>query len=485
MVLHNAARRGQHVVACSHAARERGVCEGMSVAEVNALVRGGFHLEPHDPLADRQALEKLAGWCHRYSPCAGCEGADRPETLLLDVTGVAPLFGSERALVDQIAKGLQRLGLLVQLALADSIGAAWAVSHYGFPNPFVAETNIVDCGGSREALRPLPLAALRLPVAMVETLGRLGLRQIGEMLLIPRVELQVRFGTLLLEQIDQALGATTEVIRPVQPSPNFTAKWLLEPPVERRDAIGTVIGRLIGQLTQRLADRGEGALQLQCQLDCRPAAATSFEVGLFRPTADPQRLLELVNMQMERIRLPDPVGAVLIQVTRYARLECRQQEFFDREGSHENDSPEVAALVERLTSRLGRTRVVHCQLQSDAQPEVAYREQPLINRPPRRKRFRPTNGAFAPLDRPLHLLNEPIKILVIVVVPEGLPIRFRYRGRDYEVARRWGPERIETGWWRRRGVRRDYYRVETKTGHRFWLFRQLQTGSWFLHGVLG
>ncbi|MFP6694708.1 MAG: DNA polymerase Y family protein, partial [Pirellulales bacterium] len=392
VVLHNAARRGQHVVACSHAARERGVCEGMSVAEVNALVRGGFHLEPHDPLADRQALEKLAGWCHRYSPCAGCEGADRPETLLLDVTGVAPLFGSERALVDQIAKGLQRLGLLVQLALADSIGAAWAVSHYGFPNPFVAETNIVDCGGSREALRPLPLAALRLPVAMVETLGRLGLRQIGEMLLIPRVELQVRFGTLLLEQIDQALGAMTEVIRPVQPSPNFTAKWLLEPPVERRDAIGTVIGRLIGQLTQRLADRGEGALQLQCQLDCRPAAATSFEVGLFRPTADPQRLLELVNMQMERIRLPDPVGAVLIQVTRYARLECRQQEFFDREGSHENDSPEVAALVERLTSRLGRTRVVHCQLQSDAQPEVAYREQPLINRPPRRKRFRPPNG---------------------------------------------------------------------------------------------
>jgi protein ImuB len=31
-------------------------------------------------------------------------------------------------------------------------------------------------------------------------------------------------------------------------------------------------------------------------------------------------------------------------------------------------------------------------------------------------------------------------------------------------------------------VRRDYYRVETAEGHRFWLFRDLVGGRWHLHG---
>jgi hypothetical protein len=31
-------------------------------------------------------------------------------------------------------------------------------------------------------------------------------------------------------------------------------------------------------------------------------------------------------------------------------------------------------------------------------------------------------------------------------------------------------------------VRRDYYQVETGTGERFWLFRELHSGAWFLHG---
>ena len=36
---------------------------------------------------------------------------------------------------------------------------------------------------------------------------------------------------------------------------------------------------------------------------------------------------------------------------------------------------------------------------------------------------------------------------------------------------------------RGRTIRRDYYRVETPTGQRFWLFRQLDESQWFLHGV--
>jgi len=79
-------------------------------------------------------------------------------------------------------------------------------------------------------------------------------------------------------------------------------------------------------------------------------------------------------------------------------------------------------------------------------------------------------------------------------VPEGPPARFclpstplPFRegpGEGWQrIVRTWGPERIQTGWWRGRWVARDYYRVETTSGERFWLFRRLSDGQWFLHGT--
>jgi protein ImuB len=51
------------------------------------------------------------------------------------------------------------------------------------------------------------------------------------------------------------------------------------------------------------------------------------------------------------------------------------------------------------------------------------------------------------------------------------------------IVRHWGPERIETLWWRGPSVRRDYYRVATESGAHLWLFRRLTDNRWFLHGV--
>jgi protein ImuB len=68
-------------------------------------------------------------------------------------------------------------------------------------------------------------------------------------------------------------------------------------------------------------------------------------------------------------------------------------------------------------------------------------------------------------------------------VPDGPPLRFSFRGQEHRIAQVWGPERIEIGWWRGPMVARDYYRVETAAGQRYWLFRRLADGRWFLHGT--
>jgi protein ImuB len=49
-----------------------------------------------------------------------------------------------------------------------------------------------------------------------------------------------------------------------------------------------------------------------------------------------------------------------------------------------------------------------------------------------------------------------------------------------------GPERIESGWWDGRDVRRDYYVARNPAGVWFWVFRDREpSGRWFLHGVFG
>ena len=90
-----------------------------------------------------------------------------------------------------------------------------------------------------------------------------------------------------------------------------------------------------------------------------------------------------------------------------------------------------------------------------------------------------------PLTRPIVLKNRPIAVEVISVFAGGAPVRFHWTGDEHLVDRFWRPERIETGWWRGADVRRDYYVVDTITGHRFWLFRDLMGDGWFLHGEFG
>jgi protein ImuB len=47
------------------------------------------------------------------------------------------------------------------------------------------------------------------------------------------------------------------------------------------------------------------------------------------------------------------------------------------------------------------------------------------------------------------------------------------------------PERIESGWWDGRDVRRDYYAARNPRGTRLWVFRDYRESRWYLHGFFG
>lgn len=507
VIYEEAPRGGARVVECSRRAAERGIRPGLPLAEAVALANpatapsgrapnrrataavarrapGWLSLELHDPVADRTALERLAAWCERFAPLVGLEARERPESLLLDVTGCERYFHGEARLVELVAHDLRRLGLIARVALADTVGTAWGVSHFGLPSTDSQVTStIVAPGNSAEALAPLPVAALRLPPETLQLLIDLGIERIEQLQALPREALPARFGPELLTRWDQALGIAAEVIVPHRPLPPLQADWSFETPTGRRDVLEGVLAQMLEPMLETLNQRRQGISRLEARLYFPSGEPQTVSVGLFRPSVTSRHLLELLRLQMERLVLSGPVSAVRLRADVTAPLEYRQQTLFETAPARQG-SRQWAALLDRLSNRLGRHAVARARLVADAQPEYAYRYEPLLETAPpgRTRRHRAAVRPSPLMQRPMRLRTRPLPIEVWSVVPDGPLVRLRLQGDEQRIGRAWGPERIETGWWRGRPMGRDYYRVETATGHRYWLFRRLRDGQWFLHG---
>ncbi|MCS7046274.1 MAG: DNA polymerase Y family protein, partial [Gemmataceae bacterium] len=476
--------------------------------------------QPHDLAADRTALAALARYCQRFSPWVAVEQADAPDCLLLDITGCAHLFGGEAAMADMLAADFASRGYTVRIAVADTLGAAWALARSQEPwgrkrgakgecldgqhsafLPF-----IVASGAQAEALRPLPVTALRLAEATLHSLREFDLTQIGQLLDLPRADVVSHFGQETLLRLDQALGNVPELPTFEEYVEPLEASWQFEWPVADRRLLQPAMEHLLKEMIDKLRPRNLGVQRLRCTLTMTAGPAMTVDVGLLRASASLPHLMELLSLHWERVfslaggqgNQAAATGAEVLGLSMAvaaAPLEFHQGQLWDSfpfpaEGAMVGSEPSPAqrrqdflTLIERLSSRLGEAAVVRPRLWPDWQPELAWRAHPWLSDAQPSARTQPTpENIPVVVPRPLVLSPRPVAVAVWSLVPEGPPLHFRWQGRGHDVARCWGPERIETGWWRDRDVRRDYYRVETTDGQRHWLFHDRAAGAWHWQG---
>lgn len=389
----------------------------------------------------------------------------------------------------------------------------------------------------------LPVTCLRISNATISTLHQLGVSTVGQLLQLPRTGLVTRLGKELVQRLDQAAGRIDEVIVARHKPPEFQSELSLDHPTSHHATIDTIIWREIEKVCADLKLKQEGALQVSCRLLCdsqflrqafdnegkfvdkiEKKQFVSIRIGLFQPTVVPEHLMELIRMQIENLKLPGAVYEVKVTVPLCSRLVEKQKYLFDE---NPRDNPiALSQFVNRLSVRLGEENVLGFSSCSGAQPEFSFqyhrlasrlkRKRPLSDGPnsadkkPKRKNnsvaikspFR-RNGELVneassgkteyqksgkdwqqhrPLDRPLRLLPEP-QLLNVISISDGGPACFHWQNQKHVVANSWGPERIQTGWWRGPMAERDYWRVETESGDRFWVFRDLRKNRWFLHGM--
>jgi protein ImuB len=163
------------------------------------------------------------------------------------------------------------------------------------------------------------------------------------------------------------------------------------------------------------------------------------------------------------------------------------------------DAEAEARLADMLRARLGEGAVGTLAIQDShmpdqRSPDAAQRRSGAQARPsPGHQERAEERACDAPQDgvmrRPLTLFARAQPIDAMATVPDGPPVRFRWRRVLREVVRAEGPERIAPNWLSAPHARtRDYYRVEDKEGRRYWLYRdglydEAKPPRWYVHGV--
>jgi protein ImuB len=292
-ILAATAEHGRRLVAAaSPAAQEGGIRPGLPLADARAYLPGVI-VHESDPAGDAAALARLARWCARYSPAVAVDGTDG---IRLDITGCAHLQGGEAALAEASSSRLAALGFTCRAAIADTMGAAWAVARFGD-----ARDAVVGPGATMRTLDKLPVAALRLAPEAVYGLARLGLRRIGELCRMPRATLAPRFGEVVARRLDQVLGRADEPLSPLRPVPAQASRLGFAEPIGTLEDLQRTIGLLASELCRGLAARGLGARRLELAFYRVDGVVARIALGTARPSRDPVHLAKLFAEKLDTI----------------------------------------------------------------------------------------------------------------------------------------------------------------------------------------
>lgn len=510
--LHNALR----IVDCDPHAVRLGLTRGLTLADARARIPDLVALEAQ-PQADQVFLEALAAFCDRFTPLVAL---DPPHGLLLDVTGCAHLFGGEAALHDRIGTRLRHMGLSLRAALAGTPEAARALARFG-------AGGVVPPGTDEARVRELPVAALDIAAETVTALSRAGLKTLADLAERPSEALSARFGEEMATRLRRTLGREDRRITPLRSPPACMVERHFAEPLLDRQGLEEVVARLVTEAARVLEQRGEGGRAFEVSLFRSDGAVRRLMVETGRPSRDAGAILRLWRERVDTLADPlDPgfgFDAVRLAVPLCEPLDTHQPSLDGRAVEEEA----VTDLLDRLVTRFGRARVLRFVAQDTHHPARAARAlsaaapAPALdhvalgrNRPNAKNVIDSKNSEHCssekpvptfsrnalawpvpergePPARPLQLFEPPQPIETLAEVPDGPPMRFRWRRVLHEIARAEGPERIAPEWWRDGPAEpmRDYYRVEDAQGRRFWLFRAglYERGSapprWFLHGL--
>ena len=324
-----------------------------------------------------------------------------PHSLLLDISGIAHLFGGELPLIRRLQRELIATRLEVRIAIGDSVGTAWAAAHYwaGAENPLV-----IPCG-QFDILFDLPLEGLRLGESVVQRLHRLGFRTIRQILSLNRSSLPLSFWRRDQSATRSIPGEQAEPIVHCRPVPKFQAEHFFEDGITQPEIIDKWWSMLLERLVGLLQELQMGTRHLQCAFITEQRSQHDITIRLCEAVADARHIGDLLRLKIEWLRFDAPLIGIRMEALETSV--CEQPATRVVCQSLTKPCPPTVFIAEPAEQSLGAPSGRAPRLLPEAVPERAYEYIPVTE-----KSFPATtriNHALLPLDRPTCLFPHRIR----------------------------------------------------------------------------
>ena len=502
----------EKVFALNEKARQAGVEVEATRAQLEAW--NELALRTRSPSQEASAHAALLDCAGSFSP----EVEDTaPDTVLLNLAGLEPLFGSLEKITSDIMHRISKLELESNVAVASNPDAALLAAR-GFPG-----MTLIPEGDEAKRLRDLPVDVLLESFARdaqearqwLETLDRWGISKLRELAALPAVPLSERLGQQGIRLQKLARGVVSRTLRLYEAPPAFAESVELEYPIVLLEPLAFLLNRMLEQVCARLGSRALAAQELQLKLELGPGCQNYDEGGekslqkshttfirtlrLPVPMLDVKTLLKLLQLDLQ----VHPPGAPIVKMhlsAEPARPRPTQSGLF----LPPFPEPENLELtLARISAVVGQGRVGSAEL-LDTHREDAFEIRCFAPVEPESKKPHAQRKSVAVQDNhnsnalannaeekmsaviALRLFRPPLR--AVIIRREGKPVRLQCPCEDIagEIVWTAGPWRSSGDWAEQEGWSREEWDIAIPAESGLLFYRLVQdklNGKWFVEGV--
>lgn len=427
------------------------------------------------------ALDRLAQWAYRFSPSVSLQP---PNCLLLEVSGCLKLFKGLDALKQQIHEGLDELGFHVTTGINLTPLAALYGAKTALPDN-------LEPARLKSSIARLPVNCLEVDKKTITSLQQMGIAQMEQLLALPTDGLSRRFGVFFADHLARLTGSRPDPRKFISSKPRFSSELTFLTDVTNLESLVFPLRRLLAELEDYLRIRQLLVSQFRITLSHRGHGSRELLVYLADHDNDARMFLALAQLRLESITDLPEVDAICVSANTFVEV-SESSDASDRGNgdlftglqqaggvSSQADSARQTRLLNMLTARLGRESCFGLALADDHRPEKAWTTTSSSTAPSTRngaggrsKNQQPIEHDINP--RPAYLLAKARRL-------EADDQQPRLSG---PLALLQGPERIDVGWWDTgEDSARDYYIARHRQGALYWVYQNIHTREWYLHGI--
>ena len=293
-----------------------------------------------NPEAEQQTQQELLELALTISPRVEDTA---PGVIVVELAGLTDPHGS----AESFSHEAEKLGLPANVAVSQNRFVALCAAKI--------RSGVTHIFPGQEAgfLHPLAIDRLPLDSKEKETLGRWGIRTVGELARLPEDSLVARFGTRGARLAKLAHGQEDSVLRPYEPVPAFEENMDFEWQIADLEPLSFLLSGLLDNLCSKLHGRGLAAEQIRISLKLVGGSRFERAVALPSPLADAGVLLTLLRLDLAA----HPPGEAIEGVKVSAQPAPRRMAQFSLLEPAVPKPEKLAVTLARLFNLVGKDRV--------------------------------------------------------------------------------------------------------------------------------